>query len=391
MSSSKLNDNEIKLLEKVLKFIPTPLKPNIQELNEFTRKVRLAEYFEGNQDENDESLVRNKSNWIPPKRRDKDLESFVSNVRDIPLHPIENKNIKYNLSKPQLNCITSLANDENIIIKEADKGGATFIMDTSFYREQIIKLLSNPDYYKQLKESSHKDIMKGYSKYIEKYISNLTEKERDYLLNFESKTSNFCGLPKIHKCKDTCSISDKNYVELKALESLSFRPIVAGPTCETHRLSNLIDILLQPYTKHIKSYIKDTTDFLSKLPTSTNPDTLLVSFDVVNHYTIIPHDLGTEAIEYWLRKFPQELPARISVEFLLKGIKFILKNNYFCFSDTYFLQTKETAMGTIFAPIYAILALRYLEEILYKQVAQRATIAHLSPMCQVKSHLKQNI
>ena len=88
-------------------------------------------------------------------------------------------------------------------------------------------------------------------------------------------------------------------MELKAPESLSFRPIVAGPTCETHRLSNLIDILLQPYTKLIKNYIKDTTDFLSKLPTSTNPDTLLVSFDVVNLYTNIPHDLGIEAIEYW--------------------------------------------------------------------------------------------
>ena len=95
------------------------------------------------------------------------------------------------------------------------------------------------------------------------------------------------------------------YVGLKAPESLSFRP-----TRETHRLSNLIDILLQPYTKHIKSYIKDTTDFLSKLPTSTNPKTLLVSFDVVNLYTNIPHDLGIEAIDYCLRKFPQGLSAR---------------------------------------------------------------------------------
>ena len=237
--------------------------------------------------------------------------------------------------------------------------------------KQIDKLLSNPDYYKQLEESPHKDIMKGYSKYIEKYKSNLTEKERDYLLNFESKTSNFYGLPKIHKRKDindACSIYDKNYVELKAPESLSFRPIVTGPTCETHRLSNLIDILLQPYTKHIKSYIKVTTDFLSILPTSTNPDTLLVSFDVVNLYTNIPHDLGIEAKEYWLRKFPQELQTRISVEFLLEGIKFILENNHFCFNDTYFLQTKWTAMGKKFAPIYATLVLGYLEETLYRKV-----------------------
>ena len=116
-----------------------------------------------------DSNVRNKSKWIPPIGRDKDLESFVSNVRDIPLHPNENKNIIFNLSKLQQNCITSLANDKNIIIKEADNGGATVIMDTAFYREQIDKLLSNADYYKQLEESPHKDIMEGYSKYIEKY------------------------------------------------------------------------------------------------------------------------------------------------------------------------------------------------------------------------------
>ena len=74
-------------------------------------------------------------------------------------------------------------------------------MDTSFYREQTDKLLSNPDYHKQLAESQHiKDIIEGFSKYIEKYKSNLTEKEADYLLNFESKTNNFYGLPKIHKC-----------------------------------------------------------------------------------------------------------------------------------------------------------------------------------------------
>ena len=138
--------------------------------------------------------------------------------------------------------------------------------------------------------------------------------------------------------------------------------------CRFVKNVNLIDILLQPYTNLIKSYIKDTTDFLSKLPTSTNPDTLLVSFDVVNLYTNISHGLGIEAIVYWLRMFPLELPARISVEFLLERIKFILENNYFCFNDTYFLQTKGIAMGTKFAPIYATLVLGYIEETLYRKV-----------------------
>lgn len=137
-----------------------------------------------------------------------------------------------------------------------------------------------------------------------------------------------------------------------------FRPIVAGPVCETHRLSNFIDILLQPYTKYIKSYIKDTKDFLQKLPTRISQESILVSFDVESLYSNIPHDLGLEAISFWINKYPDELPNRISNAFVLEGIKIILENNNFQFNDEYFIQTKGTAMGSKFAPIYATLVFR---------------------------------
>ena len=140
-------------------------------------------------------------------------------------------------------------------------------------------------------------------------------------------------------------------MELKPPENLTFRPIVAGPVCETHRLSNLLDILLQPYTKYVKSYIKDTKDFLTKLPENIDENSILVTFDVENLYSNIPHDLGLEAIDFWINKYPDELPNRISKKFIINSIKLILENNSFCFNDTYFLQTKGTAMGTKFAPV----------------------------------------
>ena len=158
-------------------------------------------------------------------------------------------------------------------------------------------------------------------------------------------------------------------MELKPPENLTFRPIVAGPVCETHRLSNLLDILLQPYTKYVKSYIKDTKDFLQKLPENVDENSILVTFDVENLYSNIPHDLGLEAIDFWINKYPDELPNRISKEFIINSIKLILENNSFCFNDIYFLQTKGTAMGTrpVFAPVYATLVLAYLEEKMYEK------------------------
>ena len=143
-------------------------------------------------------------------------------------------------------------------------------------------------------------------------------------------------MPKIHKNEDinnACSRASSNYVELKPPNDLTFRPIVKGPACETHRLSNLLDILPQPYTKFIKSYIKDTKDFLQKLPENIIESSILVSFDVVNLYSNIPHDLGLEAIKFWLDKYPDELPGRISKDFVLQSIKYILESNSFCFND----------------------------------------------------------
>ena len=87
-------------------------------------------------------------------------------------------------------------------------------------------------------------------------------------------------------------------MELEPPDNLSFRPVFAGPTCETHRLSNFLDILLQPYAKYVKSYIKDTKDFLEKKkkPKEIDEESILVSFDVENLYSNIPHELGLKAV-----------------------------------------------------------------------------------------------
>ena len=78
--------------------------------------------------------------------------------------------------------------------------------------------------------------------------------------------------------------------------------------------SNLIDILLQPYSKYVKSYIKDATYFLSKLSASTSPETIIATFDVENLYTNITHDLGLEAVQYMLFKY---FSLFLSLEYLL--------------------------------------------------------------------------
>ena len=131
------------------------------------------------------------------------------------------------------------------------------------------------------------------------------------------------------------------YIEISNVTDLKPRPIIAGPACLTHRLSNFIDILLRPYTKHVRSNLRDTTDFLNNLPKYVPPNTLLVSFDIETLYSNIPHELGMEAVKQWLETYPAERKSqRFSNDFIIKGIQFIFKNNTFSFGDNFYNKTK---------------------------------------------------
>ena len=46
--------------------------------------------------------------------------------------------------------LNNLKNDDSIIIKEAEKGGAAVIMDKTFYREKIYEMLADKEHYTEV-------------------------------------------------------------------------------------------------------------------------------------------------------------------------------------------------------------------------------------------------
>ena len=107
----------------------------------------MAEYFYGTEDR-DISLVKNKSNFIPPKYRNLALERYIDNLHNIPVTK-RNHNINYNISMAERNAIKTLANNDSIIIKEADKGGAVVIMDKENYKKIVGTMLSYTEHYEE--------------------------------------------------------------------------------------------------------------------------------------------------------------------------------------------------------------------------------------------------
>ena len=95
------------------------------------------------------------------------------------------------------------------------------------------------------------------------YKSLLTKAEKLYLTNISFSTSNFYGLPKVHKSKINEAAEQQNneYIEIHEPDDLTVRPIVGGQNCPTRPLSQLTDIILKPFLLYMKSYVKDNLNF----------------------------------------------------------------------------------------------------------------------------------
>ena len=88
-------------------------------------------------------------------------------------------------------------------------------------------------------------------------------------------------------------------------------------------------------------------------------DFILFTFDVVGLYPNTPHKEGLETI----RKAPDKREVQIILtDSLILLAECVLKNNVFEHNMRYFKQLQGTAIGTKFAPPYAILFMDYLED-----------------------------
>ena len=218
--------------------------------------------------------------------------------------------------------------------------------------------------------------------YIHVYIYTYTHTELEYLKNDVWKTSEFYALPKVHKCKSILEAivnCDDDVLNLINPPDLKGRPIVAGCTTPIRGINELIEKILKRIVITQKSYINDDWDFLKQLPHKVDGDYNLFSCDITSLYTSIPHELGIEAIKYWVNKGRNLIPTRFTEIVILEALELILKNNNFMFNDVMYNQVIGTAMGHVCAPPYACLVIGYLEEEhLFKKAALAQWILSLN-------------
>ena len=158
-----------------MKFTPTPQSNSIQltcDLKTFAHKLRLTAYFDDHNvttiDQKNESLVQGKSIFYPPSNRNKELETHISFINNIDIAN-EKSNKKSNFSPKEWTELRNLMNQSNIVVKEADKGGAVTVLSKHYYRAMIYEHISNQNTYQKLDKNLDPTIMKKLKKLLNKH------------------------------------------------------------------------------------------------------------------------------------------------------------------------------------------------------------------------------
>ena len=97
---------------------------------------------------------------------------------------------------------------------------------------------------------------------------------------------------------------------------------------------------LQPFAQRVKSYIKDTNQFLNKIKKIEKlpEEAILCTMDVVGLYPNIPHGEGLASLYKFLETRENK---QISSDILAELAKIVLKSNIFEFDEKTFKQNVE--------------------------------------------------
>ena len=106
-SQTPLSHDELLVLAHGLTFFPTPKSINLAELsadiNDFTRCMRLKEYFHDHNNStqpNEHNPFHNKSSWTPPTDRDPALNTYIDAIKHDIL-TVNRNHITDNLTKDE--------------------------------------------------------------------------------------------------------------------------------------------------------------------------------------------------------------------------------------------------------------------------------------------------
>ena len=219
------------------------------------------------------------------------------------------------------------SNNRDIVIKPADKGGATVIFNTAEYLQEAKRQLDNDMYYKRIEEDCTLEHEQMINNCIDDLVKNgeIQQDVARLLKPAQSRTPIFYMLPKIHKGNNPG------------------RPVISSVNSHTEKISAYVEEFLRPIEEQLPSYNRDTTGFIQRIKVLERlpVECYLATLDVSSLYKNIDIDEGLTFAQEDLIKTNRAKPSPQTLTCLLEKV---LRLNNFTFNDEQFIQIKGTAM-----------------------------------------------
>ena len=240
-----------------------------------------------------------KSDWDPPIQPSVALETFLDKVK-CELGIIKLNRPIDNLSQGERNAPKELSRDQNIVLKKADKGTTTIIMNkTDKLNEGQVQLDDIHNY-----RPFDKPRVGSTAKKVHQLIQSLLQE--GHIVDMTAKWLSLMPDPPRIPVVYTLT-------KIRKLTPVG-RPIISGCDGPTERISAFVDHLIQPIAQKQASYLKDTTDFLNFIEKTRLPkNTILVSMDVTSLYTNIPQEGITTVCEAYKEFYEKNLPFLLGI------------------------------------------------------------------------------
>ena len=106
---------------------------------------------------------------MPQKAKNKALDTSCESLMKFPVEATDSNKVKPNFTKHQWDILEDLCKDKSIIIKEADNGSTTVIMDKCDYKEMVLKIIQDNNYNVHVTNYKEKLIFKKLEDFVEQH------------------------------------------------------------------------------------------------------------------------------------------------------------------------------------------------------------------------------
>ncbi|XP_052212148.1 uncharacterized protein LOC127831197 [Dreissena polymorpha] len=303
--------------------------------------MRLREYFyaedaEHRTREDEHQYKKKASTWTPKAGRDKWLDTYIQAVKDDIICGLKRK-FKYNLSKSKEQAIKELLNDDDIVIRPADKGSGIVIMDREDYVKKLKCEMSDSDTYVDVTDDKTRMVENKVKKVADTLYKkgSIDSDLKRYLISSGGTSGKLQGNPKLHK------------------PGMHLRTIVNGRNHPTEKMAEIVENELRDHVTSLPSYVGDTTDFLNKIAQIQQPlpdGTIIFCLDVKALYPSVPREEARAAVTEALnRRVQLEVPTNDMIIMM----DTVLNNNTISFNGDHYMQTEGTAIGSHLGMNYA--------------------------------------